>query len=98
MAKLATIPTLRDVRECGVRLVQAKVFAASVSALDAATQCSAVLKNTNMFVRMWLSLVLVGPPSPLLQLVRTRPRLDDTPERWLHVLPEDVRPLVPAKE
>lgn len=98
MAKLATIPTLRDVHECSVRLVRAKVVAESVSALDAATQCSQVLKNTNMFLRMWLALVHVGPPSPLLQLLKSRTRSDDTAERWLQVLPEDVRPLLPNKE
>lgn len=98
LAKLRTVAAVRDVRECAGRLVCAHVSASSVSELDALTEASSALKNTNMFVRMWLALVVVPPPSPIAELARTRPRDDSTPERFLQLSQDDVRVFLPPKQ
>jgi hypothetical protein len=98
LAKLRTVVSVRDVREVANRLICAKVSAASVSQLDALTESSSMLRNTNMFVRMWLALAACPAPSPIAELARTRPRDESTPERFLLLSHDDVRPLLPSKE
>ncbi len=93
MAKLAQNGAVSEIENLNGRLVACVVRAPSASELARVLEFD-VLKQTSFFVRVYVALVHLPPPSPIMALAATRAR-GDLGQRRLELQPGDVDFLLP---